>query len=55
MVRGLVSTGFRRFGGVCPTAFWALDRGINTGHRSSILWYDNIRGVAFQHLFSDLM
>ena len=55
MVRGLVSTGLRRFGGVSPTALWALAIGINTGHRSSMIWYDNVRGVASQHPFSDLM
>ena len=55
MVRGLVAPGFRCFGGVCPTALGALDVGINVGHRSSMLWYDSIPGVAFQRPFSGLM
>lgn len=55
MVPGVVATSFRRFGGVCPAAFWALGMGINTGHGSSRIRLDNVRGVAFQHPFSDLM
>ena len=55
MMGGFVSTSLRRFGGVSPTALWALGIDISTGHRSSILWYDNVLGVAFQHPFSDLM
>ena len=32
VVRGFVATGFRCFGGVCPTALGALEVGINVGH-----------------------
>ncbi len=55
MVGRLMSTSGRSVEGVSPTALWPLAIGINTGHRSSTTWYDNILGVAFQHPFSDLM
>ena len=55
MMDGPVSTSRRSVEGISPTALWPLVIGINTGHRSSTTWYDNILGVAFEHPFSDLM
>lgn len=38
VVCGLVATGFRCFGGVGATAFWALGIGFSTGYGSSTVW-----------------